>query len=57
MPSSRGPSRPRDQTQVSCTAGGFFTASITWEAVPTWTPYYNKSLCDMLLFTVGIDSL
>ena len=25
MPSSRGSSRPRDQTQVSCTAGGFFT--------------------------------
>ena len=25
MPSSRGSSRPGDQTQVSCTAGGFFT--------------------------------
>ena len=25
MPSSRGSSQPRDQTQVSCTAGGFFT--------------------------------
>ena len=25
MPFSRGSSRPRDQTQVSCTAGGFFT--------------------------------
>ena len=24
MPSSKGSSRPRDQTQVSCTAGGFF---------------------------------
>ena len=26
MPSSRGSSQPRDQTQVSCIAGGFFTA-------------------------------
>ena len=25
MPSSRGSSHPRDQTQVFCTAGGFFT--------------------------------
>ena len=25
MPFSRGSSRPRDLTQVSCTAGGFFT--------------------------------
>jgi len=25
MPSSRGSSQSRDQTQVSCTAGGFFT--------------------------------
>ena len=26
MPSSRGSSRPRDRTRVSCIAGGFFTA-------------------------------
>ena len=25
MPSSRGSSQPRDQTQASCIAGGFFT--------------------------------
>ena len=25
IPFSRGSSQPRDQTQVSCTAGGFFT--------------------------------
>ena len=25
MASSRGPSQPRDQTQVSCIVGGFFT--------------------------------
>ena len=28
VPFSRGSSQPRDQTQVSCTAGGFFTAYI-----------------------------
>ena len=35
VPSSRGPARPRDRTQVSyisCMAGGFFTTSTTWEA-------------------------
>ena len=37
MPSSRGSSGPRDQTRVSyvlssALAGGFFTASTTWEA-------------------------
>ena len=31
MPSSRGSSQPRDQTQVSCTAGGFFTVWVTKE--------------------------
>ena len=29
MPSSRGPSQPRDQTQVSCIAGVFFTVWAT----------------------------
>ena len=36
MPSSRGSSRPRDQTcisYVSCIAGRFFTTSTTWEFV------------------------
>ena len=31
MPSSRGSSEPRDWTQVSCVAGGFFTISATRE--------------------------
>ena len=30
----QGSSRPRGQTQVSCTAGGFFTIGATREAVP-----------------------
>ena len=33
MPSSRGSSRPRDRTQVSCIAGGFFTSWATREAL------------------------
>ena len=33
MPSSRGSSWPRDQTQVSCTAGRFFTIWATREAL------------------------
>ena len=32
MPSSRGFSQPRDWTQVSCIAGGFFTIWVTREA-------------------------
>ena len=32
MPSSRGSSWPRDRTQVSCIAGGFFTVWATKEA-------------------------
>ena len=33
MPSSRGSSQPRDQTQVSPIAGGFFTVGATREAL------------------------
>ena len=32
MPSSRGSSQPRDQSQVSYTEGGFFTTQATREA-------------------------
>ena len=35
MPSSRGSSQPRDQTQISLSpalANGFFTTSATWKA-------------------------
>ena len=32
MPSSRGSSQPRDQTQISCRAGRFFTSWATREA-------------------------
>ena len=33
MPSSRGSSWPRDQTHVSCIAGGFFTAELLGKPV------------------------
>ena len=32
MPSSRESSQPRDQTQVSCNEGGFFTVWATMKA-------------------------
>ena len=36
-PFSRGSSQPRDQTQVSCIAGGFFTSWATREAQQYWS--------------------
>jgi len=40
MPSSRRSSQPRDQTQVSCSAGGFFTIWATREAQEYWSNLY-----------------
>ena len=40
IPFSRGSSQSRDQTQVSCIAGGFFTIWATMEA--QWRRKYNK---------------
>ena len=37
FPFSRGSSQPRDQTQVSCIAGGFFTSWSTREAQKYWS--------------------
>ena len=37
FPFSRASSRPRDQTQVSHTAGGFFTSWATREAQEYWS--------------------
>ena len=41
MPYSRGSSQPKGQTQVFCTAGGFFTFWATGEALWLW----NKASC------------
>ena len=37
FPFSRGSSQPRDLTQVSCIAGGFFTSWATREAQEYWS--------------------
>ena len=37
FPSSRGSSQPRDWTQVSSIAGGFFTSWVTMEAQEYWS--------------------
>ena len=37
LPLSRGSSQPRDQTQVSCNAAGFFTSWATREAQEYWS--------------------
>ena len=37
MPSSGGSSQTRDQTQVSCIAGGFLTIRATREAQEQWS--------------------
>ena len=39
IPFSRGPSQPRDRTQVSHNAGGFFTVWATREAQENWSGY------------------
>ena len=43
FPVSRGSSQPRDQTQVSCIAGGFFTSWDTREAQEYWDGYLIPS--------------
>ena len=44
IPFSRGSSQPRDQTQVSHTAGGFFTSWATGEAWPFYALPFIKGL-------------
>ena len=38
MPSSRGSSRSREQTCISCIGSRFFTTSATWKALKLGTP-------------------
>ena len=47
FPFSRGSSRPRDQTQVSCTAGRFFTSWATREAQEYWSGWLIPSPGDL----------
>jgi len=53
IPFSRGSSQPRDQTHVSCIAGGFFTVRATWEATSlSLRPY----LIGLLILSQEISS-
>ena len=47
FPFSRGSSQPRDWTQVSCIAGGFFTNWATKEAQVYWNGYPIPSPVDL----------
>ena len=44
VPLSRGSSQPKDWTQISCNAGGFFTIWATREAPNTYISI-NKNIC------------
>ena len=53
MPSSRGPSQPRDQTHVSCIAVGFFTAEPPEKVILS----YNKNEIDEYTAVVTLRGL
>ena len=59
MPSSRGSSQPRDQTQVSCIGGRFFTTSTLWEAHATQctTPPQKKRQKISFCISISISSV
>ena len=44
MPSSRGSSQPKDQTQVSFIAGGFFTIWSTYGILQNWSLIISKCI-------------
>ena len=48
MLSSRGSSQPRDRTQVSHNAGGFFTVSATREVLWLWKTVGNDMLAHFI---------
>ena len=54
---SRGSSQRRDQTQLSCTAGKFFTKNLSHQGSPTIfiTKYISKPLPDSFLFPLLTD--
>ena len=47
MPFSRGSSQPRDQTQVSCMAGGFFTRSEPPRTVCSHLHFLQRNTLDV----------
>ena len=56
FPFSRGSSKPRDQTQVSCIAGGFFTSWATREGLE-YGNYDPKSLTLQLSQKIHVNIL
>ena len=64
-PFSRGSSWPRNQTGVSCIAGGFFTSWATREAprffytgcVSSWTPHLAICVCLYMLLLLTVRSV
>ena len=52
FPFSRGSSQPRDQTQVSCIAGGFFTSWVTRAVHKVKFTQSCPTLCDTMDCTV-----
>ena len=52
MPSSRGTSRPTNQTSVSCTAGRFFTSWATQEAGGSDGKEINYTSMKKVFFTL-----
>ena len=48
-PFSRGSSLPRNQTGVSCIAGGFFTSWAIREAQPTLSLLFTYNICSLIL--------
>ena len=44
FPFSRGSSQPRDQTQISCIAGGFFTNWAIYQGSTIWAELSGKDL-------------
>ena len=52
VPSSRGSSLPRDQTQVSCFAGRFFTTGATWMGEARCSTKYPLRIIYLLALTL-----
>ena len=57
MPSFRGSSQPRDQTQVSCIAGGFFNVWASREALAVLCIFAISPLLSLLLFHLTLATM
>ena len=53
-PFSRGSSQPRNQTRLSCIAGGFFTRRATREAQERWSTVKIIIIDSILFFSLNI---